>query len=162
MNRTHSVSFRALNALFGHAGIEWDITEADAQETEVLKAYIAFYKKHRDLLHSGTVVRSDEIVGNAQLYGTVALDKKEAIFTYMQLTSLDNFGPLLTTFDGLDKETMYQVNVIENLSAQEFIQKRAPGWWPTLQLNGDQLAHIGLQLPVLKPESGLLFHMRAL
>jgi alpha-galactosidase len=162
MNRTHSVSFRALNALFGHAGIEWDITEADAQETETLKAYVAFYKQHRDLLHSGTIVRSDEIVGNAQLYGTVALDKKEAIFTYMQLTSLDNFGPLLTTFDGLDKETLYQVTVIESLSADEFTQKRAPGWWPALQLTGDQLAHIGLQLPVLKPESGLLFHMRAL
>ena len=162
MHRTHSVSFRALNALFGHAGIEWDITEADATETEVLKSYVAFYKKHRDLLHSGTVVRSDEIVGNAQLYGTVALDKKEAIFTYMQLTSADNFGPLVTTFDGLDKETLYQLTVIEDLSAHEFTQKRAPGWWPTLQLNGDQLAHIGLQLPVLKPESGLLFHMRAL
>jgi len=162
MHRTHSVSFRALNALFGHAGIEWDINEADAKDTAVLKAYIAFYKKHRDLLHSGTVVRSDEIVGNAQLYGTVSLDKKEAIFTYMQLTSLDNFGPLLTTFDGLDKETTYQVNVVENLSADDFIQKRAPGWWPALNLTGDQLAHVGLQLPVLKPESGLLFHIQAL
>ncbi|CAN2185024.1 GalA Alpha-galactosidase [Candidatus Nanopelagicaceae bacterium] len=162
MHRTHSVSFRALNALFGHAGIEWNINEADAQETETLKAYIAFYKKHRGLLHSGTVVRSDEIVGDAQLYGTVALDKKEAIFTYMQLTSLDNFGPLLTTFDGLDKETMYQVSVVEELSASDFIQKKAPGWWPALKLTGDQLAHIGLQLPVLKPETGLLFHIKAL
>jgi alpha-galactosidase len=162
MNRTHSISFRALNALFGHAGIEWDITEADAQEIETLKAYVAFYKQHRDLLHSGTVVRSDEIVGNAQLYGTVSLDKQEAIFTYMQLTSLDNFGPLLTTFDGLDKETIYQLTVIEDLSAQEFTQKGAPGWWPAVQLTGDQLAHIGLQLPVLKPETGLLFHLHAL
>ncbi len=162
MHRTHSISFRVLNALFGHAGIEWDINEANEKETEILKEYIAFYKKHRDLLHSGTVVRSDEIIGNAQLYGTVALDKKEAIFTYMQLTSTDNFGPLITTFDGLDKETLYQVTVIEKLSADEFIQKRAPGWWPTLQLNGDQLAHIGLQLPVLKPETGLLFHIKAL
>jgi alpha-galactosidase len=162
MHRTHSVSFRALNALFGHAGIEWDINEADEKETRVLKAYATFYKKHRDLLHSGTVVRSDEIVGNAQLYGTVALDKKEAIFTYMQLTSLDNSGPLLTTFDGLDKETTYQVSVVENLSADDFIQKRAPGWWPALNLTGDQLAHVGLQLPVLKPESGLLFYIQAL
>jgi alpha-galactosidase len=162
MHRTHSVSFRALNALFGHAGIEWNINEADAQETETLKAYINFYKKHRDLLHSGTVVRSDEIIGDAQLYGTVALDKKEAIFTYMQLTSLDNFGPLVTTFDGLDKETNYQVTVIEELSASDFIQKKAPGWWPALKLTGDQLAHIGLQLPVLKPETGLLFHFKAL
>jgi alpha-galactosidase len=162
MHRTHSVSFRALNALFGHAGIEWNINEADAQETETLKAYINFYKKHRDLLHSGTVVRSDEIVGNAQLYGTVSIDKKEAIFTYMQLTSLDNFGPLLTTFDGLDKETTYKVTVVEELSANDFIQKRAPGWWPALNFTGDQLAHIGLQLPVLKPETGLLFHIQAL
>ncbi len=162
MHRTHSVSFRALNALFGHAGIEWNINEADAQETETLKAYIYFYKKHRDLLHSGTVVRSDEIIGDAQLYGTVAHDKKEAIFTYMQLTSADNFGPLVTTFDGLDKETMYQVSVVEELSASDFIQKKAPGWWPALNLTGDQLAHIGLQLPVLKPETGLLFHFKAL
>ena len=162
MHRTHSVSFRALNALFGHAGIEWNINEADAQETETLKAYINFYKKHRDLLHSGTVVRSDEIIDDAQLYGTVALDKKEAIFTYMQLTSADNFGPLVTTFDGLDKETMYQVSVVEELSASDFIQKKAPGWWPALTLTGDQLAHIGLQLPVLKPETGLLFHFKAL
>lgn len=162
MHRTHSVSFRALNALFGHAGIEWNINEADAQETEALKAYINFYKKHRNLLHSGTVVRSDEIIGDAQLYGTVALDKKEAIFTYMQLTSADNFGPLVTTFDGLDKETMYQVSVVEELSASDFIQKKAPGWWPALNLTGDQLAHIGLQLPVLKPETGLLFHFKAL
>ena len=162
MHRTHSVSFRALNALFGHAGIEWNINEADNQETETLKAYINFYKKHRGLLHSGTVVRSDEIVGNAQLYGTVALDKKEAIFTYMQLTSADNFGPLVTTFDGLDKETMYQVTLVEELSASDFIQKKAPGWWPALTLTGNQLAHIGLQLPVLKPETGLLFHFKAL
>jgi alpha-galactosidase len=162
MHRTHSISFRALNALFGHAGIEWDISEADAKEAQTLKAYISFYKKHRDLLHSGTVVRSDEIVGNAQLYGTVSLDKKEAIFTYMQLTSLDNFGPLLTTFDGLDKETTYRITVVEDLSADDFIQKRAPGWWPALNLTGDQLAHVGLQLPVLKPESGLLFHIQAL
>ena len=162
MHRTHSVSFRALNALFGHAGIEWDINEADAEETKTLKVFVEFYKKHRDLLHSGTVVRSDEIIGDAQLYGTVALDKKEAIFTYMQLTSADNFGPLITTFDGLDKETLYQLSVIEELSAVEFTQKRAPGWWPSLQLTGDQLAHVGLQLPVLKPETGLLFHIKAL
>jgi alpha-galactosidase len=160
-HRTHSLSFRTLNALFGHAGIEWNITEADANETKVLKAYVAFYKKHRDLLHSGTVVRSDEIIGKAHLYGTVALDRKEAIFTYMQLSSLDNFGPLLTTFDGLEKEITYQVTMIEELSTTDFTQRQAPGWWPTIQLTGDQLAHIGLQLPILKPESGLLFHFRA-
>ena len=160
-HRTHSISFRALNALFGHAGIEWDISEADAHETKVLKAYIDFYKKHRGLLHSGTVVRSDEVVGSAYLYGTVSQDKKEAIFTYMQLSTIDTFGPQLATFDGLDKESVYQVTVVEELSSNDFMQKRGPGWWPTVTMTGDHFAHIGLQLPVLKPESGLLFHFRA-
>lgn len=161
MHRTHSASFRALNALFGHAGIEWNINEADESEKETLRSYISFYKKHRDLLHSGTVVRSDEIIGSAYLYGTVALDKKEAIFIYMQLTSNDNFGPQIATFDGLDKDTSYKVKIVEELSSDNFIQKQQPSWWPTVELTGHQFAHIGLQLPVLRPESGLLFHFKA-
>ena len=161
-HRTHSISFRALNALFGHAGIEWNICEADTEETMVLKAYVDFYKANRGLLHSGTVVRSDEIVDSAYLYGTVSLDKKEAIFTYMQLATNNEFGPQLATFDGLDKDTLYQVAVVEELSTSDFMQKIDPGWWPQVKMTGHQFAHIGLQLPVLKPESGLLFHFRAL
>ncbi|MFM6841541.1 MAG: alpha-galactosidase, partial [Candidatus Planktophila sp.] len=161
MHRTHSISFRSLNALFGHAGIEWNVTEASDDEIAVLKDYIAFYKKNRELLHSGSVVRSDVIVGNAQMYGTVAQDKKRAIFTYMQLTSLDNFGPLVATFDGLDAKTVYTVTVNEKLSATDYLQKVHPGWWPSVTMTGEQLANIGLQLPVFKPESGLLFELTA-
>jgi alpha-galactosidase len=161
MQRTHDISFRAINALFGHAGIEWDITEADEHEVEVLKVYSNFYKQNRDLLHSGDVVRSDVIDGGALLYGTVAKDKKRAIFSYMQLRSLDNFGPLVATFAGLDPKLSYTVEVVEALSAPEFLQKAAPGWWPKVTLRGDELAAIGLQLPVLKPESGLLFTFKA-
>ena len=162
MHRSHDISFRALNALFGHAGIEWNVTEASDAEIAVLKEYIDFYKKNRDLLHSGDVVRSDVIQGNAQMYGTVSRDKKRAIFTYMQLTSLDNFGPLVATFDGLNPQSTYSVSVNEKISAPEFLQKVHPGWWPTVNLTGEQLASIGLQLPVMKPESGLIFEITAL
>jgi alpha-galactosidase len=62
----------------------------------------------------------------------------------------------------LDEKTKYQVSVNEELSAPEFLQKVHPGWWPSVVLTGDQLANIGLQLPVLKPESGLLFEIKAL
>jgi alpha-galactosidase len=162
MHRTHEISFRALNALFGHAGIEWNVTEATESELVVLKDYIDFYKQHRGLLHSGDVVRSDVIQGNALMHGTVAKDKKSAIFTYMQLTSLDNFGPLVGTFDGLDSKTLYSVKVNEKLSTPEFLQKAQPGWWPSVNLTGEQLQSIGLQLPVFKPETGLLFEITAL
>ena len=162
MHRTHDISFRAINALFGHAGIEWNVTEADEHETQVLKSYTAFYKANRDLLHSGDVVRSDLVVGDAQLYGTVSRDKKRAIFSYMQLTSVDNFGPLMARFDGLDPAVTYKVSVNESLSAPEYLQKAAPGWWPTVELTGQQLSAIGLQLPMMRPETGLLFEIKAL
>jgi alpha-galactosidase len=161
MHRTHNISFRVINALFGHAGIEWNVTEASGEEIATLKSYVAFYKKNRDLLHSGDVVRSDVLVGNAQMYGTVAKDKKSAIFSYMQLTSADNFGPLVATFEGLDSKTSYTFKVVEELSSQDFLQKSHPGWWPSVAMTGEQLANIGLQLPVLKPESGLLFEIVA-
>ena len=161
MHRTHDISFRAINALFGHAGIEWDITEASEREIATLKDFAAFYKQNRDLLHSGNVVRSDVIQSNAYLYGTVSKDKKHAIFSYMQLTSLDNFGPVLAAFDGLDAKTKYTISINEKLSAPSFLQKGAPGWWPSVQLTGEQLAVIGLELPVLRPETGLLFEVKA-
>ena len=96
------------------------------------------------------------------MYGTVAKDKKSALFTYMQLTSLDNFGPLVATFDGLDAQTLYKVAVNEKLSTKEYFQKAHPSWWPTVNLTGEQLQSIGLQLPVFKPETGLLFEINAL
>ena len=161
MHRTHSASFRALNALFGHAGIEWNVAEATDEELVVLKAFVAFYKKNRDLIHSGDVVRSDDITGNAQVYGTVSRDKKRAVFTYMQLTSADNFGPLVMTIPGLDAQTIYTVTVNEALSADEYFQKAHPGWWPSVKLTGAQLESIGLQLPVLRPESGMIFEITA-
>jgi alpha-galactosidase len=162
MHRTHEISFRVLSALFGHAGIEWNITEASDEEIDVLKTFSAFYKANRELLHSGDVVRSDIFQGNAQMYGTVSKNKKRAIFTYMQLTSLDNFGPQVATFDGLEANTLYTVTVNEKLSAKEYLQKVGPGWWPSVKLSGEQLQSIGLQLPVFRPDTGLLFEITTL
>ncbi|MEY4290839.1 MAG: hypothetical protein RL130_781 [Actinomycetota bacterium] len=162
MHRTHDIHFRVINALFGHAGIEWNITEASDREIEILKKYVTFYKQHRGLLHSGRVVRSDLIVGDAYLYGTVAQDKSEAIYSYMQLRSNNNFGPLRATFEGLDSTRNYRIAVVEDLSSPGFLQKAAPGWWPSVELTGAQLANIGLALPVLIPDTGLLFHVSAI
>lgn len=161
MHRTHGISFRILNALFGHAGIEWDLTQASDDELSALKKFSAFYKSKRDLIHSGEVVRSDIFEGNALMYGTMSHDKKRALFTYMQLASLDNFGPLVATFDGLDPHALYKVEVNLDLSANDFIQKVDPGWWPSVNLSGEVLASIGIQLPVLRPENGLLFEITA-
>jgi alpha-galactosidase len=171
-HRTHDISFRALNALFGHSGIEWNILEATDAEIATLKAFIKFYKENRALLHSGNVVRSD-VVGSSQngssglknadayLYGTVAQDKSEAIFTYMQLRSSDGFMPKLAQLHGLDPKKLYTVSVATDISVQDFIQRSAPGWWPEFKASGEHLAKIGLEIPGLRPESGLILKLKS-
>src|SRR5207344_2608713 len=47
------LSLRCATALFGHFGVEWDITRADPDARAELAAWIALYKRHRELIHSG-------------------------------------------------------------------------------------------------------------
>ena len=158
-HRTAEISFRVLNALFGHAGIEWNILEATEHESEVLKSYISFYKKLRNVLHSGNITRAD--LGNGYLYGTIAQDKSEAIFTYMQLATSDGFTPKVAQLNGLDPKRLYKVRVVKELSSIDPLQKSDPGWWPEVLATGDTLAKIGLELAILRPEQGLLLHLTA-
>ena len=55
----HELNFRASTALFGHLGVEWDLTEAEPRELDELSEWIALFKKHREMLLTGTVVGMD-------------------------------------------------------------------------------------------------------
>ena len=159
-HRTADIRFRVLNALFGHAGIEWNILEATDAEIAVLKDFIKIYKAHRKLLHSGNIVRVD--VGNAYLYGMVSQDKKEALFTYMQLTSVDGFTSVRAQLKGLDPARTYRVKVLTEISSNDFHHRANPGWWPEVTATGAELAEIGLEAPGLRPEQGFMLHLTAI
>ena len=161
-HRTADISFRICNALFGHAGIEWNILEATDTELAMLVKYIKFYKDNRETLHTGKTFRSDHVNGKAFLYGTVSQDQKTGIFTYMQLQTSDDFVPLVAQLGGLDENRTYRVSVVEELSSREFLQKQAPGWWPAIEASGAVLAKIGVEMPVLRPEQGVLLKVQAL
>jgi alpha-galactosidase len=158
--RVSDISFRVLNALFGHAGIEWNILEASGEELATLKEFAKFYKAHRELLHSGNIVRAD--IDNAYLYGTVSQDKSEALFTYMQLATPKSFMPAVAQLPGLDPNRTYRLQVAESISAKDFSHRGLPGWWPEIEAQGDQLAAIGLEMPGLRPETGLAIHLKAI
>ncbi|MEY3347890.1 MAG: hypothetical protein RL159_576 [Actinomycetota bacterium] len=81
--RALSLSFRAATALFGHAGIEWDITQVNETELNLLKSWIEYYKVKRSLIHSGRVVRVDYPDENHYLHGVVG--EAESLFAYVQL-----------------------------------------------------------------------------
>ena len=163
--RTQEISFRAVNAFFGHAGIEWNITEASDEELRTLKHWIALYKKNRALLHSGKVIRVDHPDNAAFLYGVVAHDQSEAIFAYVQHRMNTSTFPAMATFPGLDPLRNYRVKVLHEAGAPKKMQVSDPLWVSNpdgIVQSGALLAQLGVRPPILSPENGILISIAAI
>jgi alpha-galactosidase len=159
--RTHDLSFRAVTALFGHFGIEWDIARASEEELTGLAEAIAFYKHVRALLHAGEVVRADHPDPATYVHGVVAPDRGEALFAYVQLAASAEEAPGAVRLEGLDPDRAYRVEHVPIAGGPELRQAAPPGWMAAggVTLTGRALAAAGLQMPVLLPEQALLLHL---
>jgi alpha-galactosidase len=147
------LDFRAGTALFGHFGVEWDITSATEAELAQLAGWIEVYKSQRALLHSGRLFRLDSAVEDAWVYGVIACDRSEAVVAYAQLDELAHEPPRWRV-PGLDPERRYAVTRID------------PAAWPAYEvpagpLTGAVLGDVGLPGPAPAPLSVLVLHLRA-
>ncbi|WP_409467745.1 hypothetical protein [Streptomyces sp. HC307] len=80
----HTLDFRAATALFGHSGIEWDLTLASTEGRARLAEWVTAYKRLRPLLHSGTVVHGDHPDPALWLHGVVMTDRSHAVYALVQ------------------------------------------------------------------------------
>ncbi|MFP3381034.1 GH36 C-terminal domain-containing protein, partial [Bacillus sp. SIMBA_069] len=71
--------------------------------------WVRLYKEHRALLHTGDLVRADEIDPAFQLYGAVSADKTEALLflAFVGRSGESPYGRF--TLPGLDPDTQYRV-----------------------------------------------------
>ena len=160
--RVTDISFRAITALFGHAGIEWDITGATPEELDVLKSWIALYKDKRHLLHSGKAIRVDHPDSNSFIYGVVAQDQSEALFAIAARDMSDSTFPAMARIPGLDREKIYTVKVLKGAGAGKRMQVREPAWMleeEGITLSGIELETIGVRPPILPPENAILIEI---
>jgi alpha-galactosidase len=149
-HRTHDLSFRAATALFGHFGIEWDISAADPADREELRLWIALYTRLRGLLHTGDVVRGDSPDPAYWLHGVVAADRSAAVFAFVRLTTsvVENVGTV--RLPGLDPYRTYVVRAV------------SPGAQPLeLEATGRVLGEVGMQGPALHPEHAVVVELIA-
>ncbi len=162
-SRTADLSFRFAVALFGHLGIEWDVTTLDDDERTALAGGLAFYKAHRALLHSGEVVHARRPDGSDVVHGVVSADRREALLAVLRLTTPAAEIPAPVLLPGLDDEVTYRVAVVEPAGAGQQGGRTPPGWMREggIALPGRVLRASGLALPVLHPEQALLLHLRA-
>lgn len=159
--RVHNLSFRAITALFGHAGIEWDVTKASSAEIDQLKSWATYYKNNRALIHSGRIVRSSLDEQSSFLTGIISEDLNRAIFSYAVLASLPESKPAALRFAGLDPAKLYEAKIVTPAGDPTYLQKGAPHWSAGVLLSGAALASIGLHPPVLAPENAILIEISA-
>ncbi|MEL0635684.1 alpha-galactosidase [Marinomonas sp. TI.3.20] len=161
-SRIHNVAFRAGTALLGHLGIEWNLLDANAQQKETIARWILHYKNHRSILHTGRNWRLPSADGRAQTQWALSQDGMAGILVYSQLAMPKQAQTLPIRLPGLIPQQRYRITVLEHSPLPGHLMKSLPEWWKNnLILNGATLGQLGLQLPILDPESLLLLSIRA-
>lgn len=160
--RSHRLAFRAVAAMFGSLGIEWNLLTASEQDRADLAEIIALHKRLRPLLHHGDVVRLDHPDPNVMVHGVVGSGQSEAVFACTRLRS----GPSLHTapirLRGLDPARTYDIANVPIGRGRWGPARQQPPWLEQgLQMTGRQLASVGFNAPVLLPESSMLVHLTA-
>ncbi len=161
--RILDLAFRAGTAMFGHFGIEWDLTAASPEEQAELAAWISSYKSLRPLLHTGDVVRADHTEDGCELHGVVARDRGDAVYALVQLRTLAGSIPARVTLPGLDPHRTYRVRAQEP-GHRPFTMQIAPPAWVTegeIELPGAVLGGLGVAVPILAPAQLLLLRATA-
>ncbi|RKR75333.1 alpha-galactosidase [Frondihabitans australicus] len=151
--RHHTLPFRAGVALFGHLGVEWDLASASADELGDLTAWISLYREWRDDIATGALVHADLADDTMDLRGVVARDGSRALFVYAQTASAQSHPTGRLTFPGLDAAATYRVEPLAHPASATGVGQSPLGWRDGVVSTGAALHEIGLQAPVLLPET---------
>jgi alpha-galactosidase len=185
--RIHSLSFRAATAVFGHLGIEWNLTRATPDELDQLREWIEFFKAERELLFRGDYVRLDFPDESVSVNGVVAPDGARAIYSVASVARSEVALLGRLRLPGLDPDRRYSVRPL--LVGGPTAGVRPPAWWgdkqpppdpyvdpdeqtplikparaepPGVALNGAALSSTGLMAPIIHPDQAVLYLAEAL
>ncbi len=160
--RRHDLPFRAITALFGHLGVEWNLLSLDETELDELAEVIALHKRLRPLLHTGDTVRFDTEPAYVA-HGVYAADRGEAIVSWAVLSTSASLTPPPLRLPGLLATARYRVERIRLPGELDGPGRTQPTWCGEgATVTGWQLGAIGLQPPALDPETAILIHLQAL
>ncbi|MFE4369727.1 alpha-galactosidase [Streptomyces sp. NPDC056835] len=162
--RTTDASFRQITALFGHAGIEDDLTARTPEELAALTQWAALYKELRPLLHSGRVVRADLDDETTLLHGVVARDAASALYCWARTETSADGQSGRVRLPGLDPARTYRVRIRGEAGLPLLHQGSGPAWYTAaldgwVPFPGTILTRAGLPMPTLAPGQALLMEI---
>lgn len=113
VHRETSLEMRGHVSYFGTFGYELDIREMSADEQELVREQIRFYKEQRELIQKGVFYRLESPFakdGNRTAWMVVSQDRKEALVGYYKVLAEPNPGFQRLFLQGLDRNTRYRLN----------------------------------------------------
>ncbi|NBB82915.1 MAG: alpha-galactosidase [Alphaproteobacteria bacterium] len=156
--RRLDLGFRCATALIGHMGIEADLLALTDAERATLSAALALHKAWRPVIHGGRFRRFEPAAAGRQAYGVIAAEGDRALVVVAQTAeSPTRFAPPLR-LPGLDSARTWRLRLA--LPAPDGARFTTPALAALagdgLVLPGAGLTTVGLQLPVLWPETALV------
>jgi alpha-galactosidase len=164
-HRVSALQFRLITALFGHSGIEWDLTALTDVERSSLATWADLYREFRGLIATGATVRADEVDDGALLHGIVSQDRGHALFAWLRLSTSATAHTDRVRIPGLQADRRYSVRIRDELGSASRHQVRDPEWMARLEgraFSSAMLDQIGVPLPLLNPGYGMLLEFTAI
>lgn len=179
--RHHSLLTRAgASALFS-LGVEWDLTSATPEELEELSRWIAWHKKHRDLIRHGTVIRPDYADPALRIFGVSNPEKTHLIFSVFAVERFQDAVPGSLVVPGIDPTKHYRARWVcpvgipagfapagkhsGSISADPAQTQGTSSDSLSLEegvFSGSALQHLGLPLPLIHPEQVVFLELDAI
>ena len=163
--RRTSMAFRVAPTLFGHMGVEADVTRLDERDRAILRHGIAVYKTHRDLVHSGHFFRVDRDPSGL-CFGVESDDGREVLVSWIQIESCVDPAPW--RLPGLRGSDTWQVRLVPLVPSDGDTAgpaRRQPTWWERVTsgddftVSGEVLRSVGLPAPALAPQRAVVLHL---
>lgn len=158
-HRPRRLGFAGLVALWGHLGVEMDLTAAAPEDLATISEIISMHRRLRDRIHGGDLVRFDPPTPTARVMGVYASDRSWAAVTWLQVGHDDHPYPGPWRLVGLDPARTYRLRRLVIPGDVTGIARAQPDWMDPRSettLTGRALATVGVAAPVLGPESGVL------
>ena len=146
-------------------GLELDLFDESSDDLEVLREAVQLHKTYRDLIHSGDFVRLDSS-DYLNMIGVVSKDQTEALFSCAKTTGHSTTLPGRFRFAGLDHGKRYRVKIIwptkNVIVTSPSIIEAADLLGEGSVFSGEALLVHGFQLPLMYPESCVIYHFEAI
>lgn len=125
VGRTTPFETRGHVALAGTFGYELDVTRIPQEDREMIPKQVAMYHKYNDLVREGDYYRLASYRENHfyDCYGVVSKDKKEALYTFVQVLNRPNYHSRRIYFRGLDPDKHYRVEGEEGVYLGDMLMK---------------------------------------